>query len=116
MQKLTTLALVSVTALAGCATPPSKIEPATVLPAAYADLDCRALEARRIEAAAKLADAEKRQREAVAADAAGVAIAFVPVSRLTGDAHEEVALHKGQVATIRQVQLSKSCIMRAPQG
>lgn len=113
MQKLISLTLIPAALLAACATPPSKIEPATVLPAAYEQLTCPELVSRLAEATANLSDAEERQREAVAADAAGVAIAFVPVSKLTGDAHEEVALYKGQVATIGQVQQAKSCTMAA---
>lgn len=109
MQKLIALTLIPAL-LAACATPPSKIEPATVLPAAYEQLACAELDARLAQSTANLADAEKRQREAVAADAAGVAIAFVPVSKLTGDAHEEVALYKGQVATISGVRQEKNCL------
>lgn len=113
MPKQISALLIPLTLLAACATPPAKIEPTPVLADAYTQLTCPQLAAQYDEAATKLADAEKRQNKAVAADAVGVGLAFIPVSKFTGDAHEEVALHKGQVATIRQVQLSKSCVRLA---
>jgi len=55
----------------------------------------------------ELADAERRQKNAVAGDAAGVFLILIPPSAFTGDASADVALNKGEDIAMRQAFASR---------
>jgi hypothetical protein len=95
-------ALVLLVALvAGCAKPPGSIPPVAVSTSNYDSYSCSKLSAEINENQRELADAERRQKNAVAGDAVGVAFILIPPSAFTGDASADVALNKGEDLAMR---------------
>ncbi len=105
---LTKCALLALAALAaGCAKPPSSIAPVAVSTSNYDAYSCPQLSAAISNNARELAESERRQRNAVAGDAVGVALILIPPSAFTGDASADVALNKGEDLAMRQAYASR---------
>ena len=103
------LAISVLSALGACASPPSKIAPVAVSASDYSGMSCTQLVRELSSVSEQLTDAERRQRNAVATDAATVFFVLVPVSSMAGDSEGEVALFKGQKIAIEQALSRKSC-------
>lgn len=104
------IALISTTLLlVGCAKTPSNIQPLNVPSSEYTSYSCTNLSTLRGNTEIKLNSAIKRQKNAVAADAVGVFLVLLPVSKLTGDAEGEVAQLKGEMIAIDRARTLKTC-------
>lgn len=57
----------------------------------------------------KLQTASQQQNNAANADAIGVFLVLVPISKLTGDHKAEVAHLKGEVEAIKTAQVTGKC-------
>lgn len=101
MTRHTILALAAVALAAGCAKPPGSITPVAISASDYDGISCARLTARINDNRRALSDAESRQRNHVAGDAAGVFLILIPPSAFTGDASDEVALAKGEDRAMR---------------
>ena len=101
--------LISVLALAGCAKPPSKIAATAVASSEYSGLSCKRLSATLRDTDQKLTDAETKQRNKVATDAATVFLVLIPVSSMAGDYEAEVAQYKGEKKAIERAMSKKGC-------
>ena len=97
----------AVIALSGCAKPPGSIPPTSVSMSDYDNYSCSKLAAEINDNARDLDDAEGRQRQAVAADAAGVFFILIPPTAFTGDASADVALNKGEDIAMRKAFASR---------
>lgn len=95
------LVMTATLALAACAQGPGSIAPAAMPGGMYDALSCPQARQERQRRAAELAALESRQRGAVAADAVGVFLLFVPVGSLTGgDVSGEIATKRGQLLAL----------------
>jgi hypothetical protein len=95
--------------MSACAQSPSSIPPVAVASSEYSGLSCSALRTELNSVEIKLADATRRQNNAQAADAVGVFLVLVPVSKLTGDAAGEVGQYKGEKLAIERALQNKKC-------
>jgi hypothetical protein len=103
------ISFVLASTVAACASPPSKIAPVSVSASEYAGFSCTQLVRELSTVSAQLTEAERKQRNAVATDAATVFLVLIPVSSMAGDSEGEVALFKGQKIAIEQALSRKSC-------
>jgi hypothetical protein len=102
--------LVVALALPACATPPSRIEAAAIPATAYAGRSCGQLAADAATVAAELAEAEKKQRDAVAGDTFGVLMIGLPMSSIVGaDNETAVAVAKGRTNAIASARRAGGC-------
>lgn len=62
------------------------------------------------EVAIKLNAANKKQNNAQAADAIGVFLVLIPVSKLTGDAEGEIGQLKGENLALERALARKKCV------
>lgn len=88
--------------LAGCAKPPGSITPVSVSSMEFEHLSCKDLAQEIKTNRDELAEAERLQRNAVVADAAGVFFVLIPPSAFTGDAEDEVAIAKGNEIALQR--------------
>ncbi len=95
--------------LAACAKTPSNIQPLNVASSEYTSYSCSKLMTLRYNTDVKLTAAIKKRKSAVAADAVGVFLVLVPVSKLAGDSEGEVAQLKGEIIAIDRARTLKSC-------
>ena len=95
--------------MAGCAKSPSSIAPVGVSSAEYAGKSCKVLQQEFRDVSAKLEEAEGKQRNSVAGDAAGVFFILIPPSALIGDHEADVALYKGEKIAIERAISAKNC-------
>ena len=96
-------ALLLVSLLAGaCAKPPGSITPVAVSSRDFESLDCKSLSQKINDNTDVLHEAERKQRNAVAADTAGVFLVLIPPTVFTGDSEDEVALAKGNDVALRR--------------
>lgn len=109
MRRLAVLGLLAAMGVAGCANRPDSIHADFVSSDRYAGLDCPALATRLADTDAKLADASTAQNNAANADAVGVFLVLVPVSKLTGDHEAEVARLKGEKEAVETAQTKARC-------
>jgi hypothetical protein len=112
VHKSAVLGLLAASVVAACANRPDSIHADFVSYERYTGLDCSALAQRLTDTDAKLADASAAQNNAANADAVGVFLVLVPVSKLTGDHEAEVAQLKGEKEAIETAQVKAKC--RAP--
>lgn len=68
----------------------------------FEHMTCKSLAQEIADNRTDMEDAERRQRNAVAGDAAGVFLILIPPSAFTGDAEDEVALTKGNDIAMRR--------------
>lgn len=95
--------LLAVAALvSACAQPPGSIAPVGVSSSDFDAMDCGLLARKIRENQVMLEDAERRQRGALAGDAAGVFLVLIPPSVFLGDASDEVALGKGNAIAMER--------------
>lgn len=95
--------------MSGCANRPESIHASFVSHERFAGMSCPALAGRLGETQAQLADASRAQDNAANADAVGVFLVLVPVSKLTGDREADVARLKGEVEAIETAQVKAKC-------
>jgi hypothetical protein len=62
----------------------------------------------------ELANLSRAQDEKANADAVGVFLILVPISKLTGDHEGEIARIKGQVEAIETAQIKNKCSLPTP--
>ncbi|MGB0660808.1 MAG: hypothetical protein ACPGNV_11585 [Mangrovicoccus sp.] len=101
MLRLSISALAPIIFLSACAAPPNTITPTNIPVAQFQAENCKSLQRSIEENSTALAEAEKKQTDHVVADAAGVALFFIPPSLFTGDAADEVALFKGRSISMK---------------
>jgi hypothetical protein len=101
MKYQTVLAVAALVLTAACAQPPGSITPVAISASDYDGISCARLTAQINDNQRALSDAESRQRNHVAGDAAGVFFILIPPSAFTGDASDEVALAKGEDRAMR---------------
>lgn len=109
MRMTISIVLAMVAATTGCAKSPSSIPPVAVSSSEYDNLTCQRLMTERNQVAIKLNDANKRQNNAQAADAIGVFLVLVPISKLNGDAEGEIGQLKGENLAIERAMARKKC-------
>ncbi len=107
--KILKLAILAPVLLAACAKTPSSIAPVAVSSDEYAGKSCAALTTEYTSTIAKLEAAENKQKQAVAADAAGVFLVLIPPSALIGDSEADVALYKGEKIAIERALSNQGC-------
>ena len=95
--------------LSGCANRPDTIHADYVPYERFTGLSCQELDSRLADTRARLEVASQQQNNAATADAVGVFLVLVPVSKLTGDHEAEVAQLKGDVAAIETAQVKSRC-------
>lgn len=96
-------------AVAACASPPSKIAATAVASSEYSDLSCSKMVRELSVVSGKLEEAEQKQRNKVATDAATVFLVLIPVSSMAGDYEADVARYKGEKLAIERAMSKKSC-------
>jgi hypothetical protein len=96
-------------ALAACAKTPSSIPPVAVSSSEYSGLSCNQLTSEFTAVSAKLAEAESKQRDKVAADAVVVFLVLIPPSSMTGDFEADVARYKGEKIAIERALDRNGC-------
>ena len=101
--------LVIAVVLSACASPPSRIAPVAVATSEYDGLSCSQLASELSRVSTNLAEAERRQRNAVAGDAFTVFLVLVPASALAGDSEAEVARLKGEEIALTNSLARRSC-------
>ena len=109
MKSLIIIGFVAAVALSGCAKSPSTIPPVAVSSSEYDGYSCAALRDEKNNVEIKLADASRRQNKAQTADAIGVFLVLVPVSKLTGDAAGDVGQYKGEKLAIEREMRQRKC-------
>ena len=107
--KTTILAILAGALLVACAKPPSKIPAVAVASAEYSDLSCSALMREYSDVSNKLTEAERKQRNKVAGDSAGVFFILIPPSAMTGDFEADVGRYKGEKIAIERSMDKKNC-------
>lgn len=109
MARIHTFAALATTLLiTACAKAPGSITPLAVSSQDFVHMSCEELAQEIDTNLATLEDAERRQRNALAADTAGVFFVLIPPSVFTGDAEDEVALAKGNDIALRRA-LEQNC-------
>lgn len=100
----TALAVIGVSALllSGCARPASTVRPVPVSSLQFSDLSCTDLAQRINQTFHDRKALEKRQTNAVIADAATFYVAYVPPSVLTGDPEQQLAQTRGTEVALRR--------------
>ena len=109
LKSLAALALVPALMLASCANRPDSIHAEYVSHDRYTGLSCPDLATRLFEKHVQLQNASQQQNNAANADAVGVFLVLVPVSKLTGDHEAEVAHFKGEIEAIETAQVKNKC-------
>jgi hypothetical protein len=109
VMKTAILAICSATFLVACAKPPSKIPAIAVASAEYSDMSCTALMREYTDVSNKLNENERKQRNRVAGDAAGVWFILIPPSTMSGDFAAEVGRYKGEKIAVERTIDKKNC-------
>ena len=109
MNKAIKLAAALSIGLIGCANRPESIHASFVSFEKYIDLDCAALETKMSTARADLAKYSKMQDDKANADAVGVFLLLIPISKLSGDHEADVARTKGEIEAIETAQVKNKC-------
>ena len=100
LRNVTTVAALVVTA--ACTPRPESIAPVSMT-GAFNAVSCRDAQAQLAEERQTLVKLEKQQNSAATADAVGVFLVLVPISKLTGgDKGGEVGTSKGKVLALEQ--------------
>ncbi len=110
MKKLGFAALTALVALSACAKSPSSIPPVAVASSEYDGLSCQRLMSEKNEVAIKLNAANKKQNQAQTADAIGVFLVLIPVSKLVGDAEGEIGQLKGEHLALERSLERRNCV------
>lgn len=105
-----TLPLLAVLAMAACAKTPSSIPAISVASAEYQGQSCKQLAKELQSVSIDLENAETKQRNKVAGDAAGVFLVLIPPSALTGDYAADVGRFKGEKIAIERAQKRAGCV------
>jgi len=105
-----TLPLVLVLAVSACAKTPSAIPAIPFSSTEYSSFSCKGLSAELGSVSTKLEEVERKQRNKVAGDAAGVFLVLIPPSALTGDYAAEVGRYKGEKIAVERAQVTKACV------
>lgn len=93
----------------GCASRPESIRASFVSHEKYTHLDCMQLATRMGDTRAELDKYSKLQDSKANADAVGVFLVLIPVSKLSGDHEGDVARLKGEVEAIETAQIKLKC-------
>ncbi len=103
------LVLSSCFILGACATRPESIHASYVSHERFIDLDCPALEQLLQGTKTELANLSRAQDDKANADAFGVFLILLPISKLSGDHEGEIARLKGQVEAVETAQVKNKC-------
>ncbi len=95
--------------VSGCATRPESIHADFVSYERYTGMSCAELASRLAQTNGQLDAASRSQNNMANADAVGVFLVLVPVSKLTGDHEAEVARLKGEVEALQTAQIKGRC-------
>jgi len=96
--------------LSACATAPSKIRPAFVDPAVYAQPTCAELSAEAARLAVVLSESSRRQRRARQVDQLGVFLIGLPIARMAGmNEAEQIAQLKGAQIALAEAMATRPC-------
>jgi hypothetical protein len=95
--------------LASCANRPESIRATYVPYEKYAGLNCIQLATRLADENGRLAEVSRKQDGAANADAVGVFLVGIPVSKLSGDHEADVSKAKGEVDAIGVAQIRAKC-------
>lgn len=109
MRIATISAVLAAATLAACAKPPSKIPPVAVSSSEYDSFSCSQITNELTNVTQALAEAEKRQRDQVAADAVTVFLVLVPASALAGDNEAVIGKLKGEKEALERARSNKRC-------
>lgn len=102
MKFTTFLAVGSITAIMACTPRPDSIAPVSMT-GAFDNLSCAQAQTQLNSKRVELAALEKQQNNAATADAVGVFLVLIPVSKLTGgDVAGKVGTSKGAVLALEQ--------------
>ena len=102
MRLITACLFVSLVATVACTPRPDSIAPVSMT-GAFDDVSCRDANTQLTAERQKLIELEKQQNSAATADAVGVFLVLIPVSKLTGgDKAGEVGTSKGKVLALEQ--------------
>lgn len=99
----------SVIVVAGCANRPESIRASHVSHEKYVHLDCPSLTTKMADTRVDLDKFSKLQDSKANADAVGVFLVLIPVSKLSGDHEGDVARLKGEVEAIETAQIKNKC-------
>ena len=104
------LAVVAAIAVAGCATLPEDVRPATVSADPYMAMGCDQLSAEKQRLALSVAQTSLAQQKTRTADNSGVFWLGMPLGSMGGGDHEaELATLKGQAVAVDQARTAKTC-------
>ena len=95
--------------VSSCANRPESIKATAVPFEKYAGLSCTELATRLADAHGRLAEVSRKQDSSANADAVGVFLVLIPVSKLTGDHEADVSTAKGEVDAIGIAQIRAKC-------
>jgi hypothetical protein len=109
MFKTTLLVSAIVVLVTACASRPESISASYVSHEKYIAGDCLRLSTQMSDARAELTKVSAMQDSKATADAWGVFLVLVPVSKLTGDHAGDVAKWKGEVEAIETAQIKNNC-------
>jgi len=99
--------------LTGCANRPSSIAASYVSHERYSHLNCGDLQAKKNSTTSELFRVSAMQNKSANADALGVLLLGVPVSKLSGDHAANVAQLKGELQAVETAQLKANCQVEA---
>jgi hypothetical protein len=106
----TTLLVIGILLLAGCAKAPESISPSYVSDVGYQSWSCEQLGGEQMRISQALATASTQQRKARTNDTVGVIFLGLPVSSLSGDnIAPEIARLKGENEAIIRAMRIKGC-------
>lgn len=106
----TTVVLISILALGGCAKDPEKIPAAQMEPGAYSNYSCKQLNEAEIQQRQLLEALTAQQKDAQSGDALGVFLLGLPISSMSGsDKETEIAVAKGKLNAIEARKASRGC-------
>jgi hypothetical protein len=110
MSKISIFTVITLaTVVSGCANRPESIKSNYVPYEKYSGLNCTQLATRLVDAQGRLAEVSRKQDGSANADAVGVFLVLIPVSKLTGDHEADVATAKGEVDAIGVAQIKAKC-------
>ncbi|MEM7241518.1 MAG: hypothetical protein AAF429_04985 [Pseudomonadota bacterium] len=96
--------------LAGCATPPAKVQALQVSTAEYDDMNCRQLRTVKSTWEQNVAALSEQQQKARTGDTIGVILIGIPTGSLSGgDVETQLAQAKGHLNAVNSVLIRKSC-------
>ncbi len=102
--------VISLIFLAACAKQPEKIVAADIGPNPYTKLSCQQLAAERLNLEQALEKLSASQKNVASGDVFSVLLIGVPASAVSGnDKETQIAIAKGRLNAVEQVQVAKSC-------